>query len=400
MKRLIALLVTALLFSTQIVYAATVYYWSTAYPLKNNDKSTMSQDIDKVHLWDGWLSSINYGQQFIRDTQLQVGGWSNQYRTFIKFDIEGLPKNPDLMALYIKSYARGDSSTTTPFAICKVGSSWNLSLTWNTQPSFPTCWGWYNTPTPGNWWGINLTSIYNEWKSGAFENNGVMMFPQNNNNNFDMFRSSRYSYGYGPVLRFDFTPTIELKMPLPGNHQWLVTTEPGGWDCTGDYDQYHDGTNYFSIDFSWRNVSDSGAVIYTASSNIPVLAASGGKVYQAAYSSSNGYYVVINHNNDGDISTGISTRYLHLKELPLVYAGQNVQQGTVLGYMGNTGISYGTHLHFGVRYQNSGSSNTVQLTKVLMDGRLLKGYQTECSVNEIGVPTDWNRYYRSYNTAY
>ena len=268
------------------------------------------------------------------------------------------------------------------------------------QPSFLTCWGWYSAPTPGDWWGINLTSLYNDWKNGVLANNGVMLFPQNTNNNFDMFRSSRYSYGYGPVLRFDFTPTIELKMPLPGNHQWLVTTETGGWDCKGTYDQYHDGTNYFSIDFSWRNIPDSGAVVYTESSNIPVLAASGGKVYQATYSSANGYYVVIDHDGDGNINTGVSTRYLHLKDVPQVYVGQTVQQGTLLGYMGNTGLSNGTHLHFGVRYQDSGASNVTQLAKVIMDGRLLKGYQTECTVDSKGVPTDWNRYYRSYNTAY
>lgn len=411
MKRLLVLLAVLGFLFIDGAHAATVYYWSTPYPLWKYGSTPqnplpMSQDLDKVHLWDGWLPSVYYGQQFIRDTQLQVGGWGDQYRTFIKFDIEGLPQSPDLMALYVKSYARGDSSTTTPFALCKVGSSWNLSLTWNTQPSFPTCWGWYSAPTPGDWWGINLTSLYNDWKSGALANNGVMMYPQNTNNNFDMFRSSRYSYGYGPVLRFDFTPTIELKMPLPGNHQWLVTTETGGWDCKGDYDQYHDGTNYFSVDFSYRNIPDSGATVYTESSNIPVLATSGGYVVFAGKvdppdpKADNGYYVIIDHDGDGNVYTGVTTRYLHLKSNLVAYAGQTVQQGAVLGYMGNTGLSYGTHLHFGVRYQDSGDSSIAQLAKVLMDGRLLKGYQTECSVDGNGVPTDWNRYYRSYNTAY
>ncbi len=68
--------------------------------------------------------------------------------------------------------------------------------------------------------------------------------------------------------------------------------------------------------------------------------------------------------------------------------------------MGNTGLSNGVHVHFGVRYQNSGASSVDELAKVVMDGRLLKGYQTECSVNGSGVPVDWNKYYRSYNTAY
>ena len=40
-----------------------------------------------------------------------------------------------------------------------------------------------------------------------------------------------------------------------------------------------------------------------------------------------------------------------------------------------------------------------ELTKVLLEGKLLKSYQTECSVNSSGVPTDWIRRYPSTNTA-
>lgn len=399
--------------------AVTVYYWPTAYPLKKYDGSTMPQDINIVHLWDGWLPSVFYGQTFQRDNQLQVGGWGDEYRTFIKFDITGLPQNPDLMVMYLKSFPRGDSSTTTPLALCKVGSSWNLSMTWNTQPSFPTCWGWYNAPIPGDWWGISFTSLYNDWKSGVLANNGVMLFPQNTNNNFNMFRSSRYSYGYGPVLRFDFTPTLELKMPLPGNHQWLVTTEVGGYDCLAKDpqlwpDQYHQDVtgNYFAIDFSWRNIPDSGATVYTQTSDIPVLAAAGGIVSSVDYNGTNldvpnGYYVVVDHDYDNNLATGISTRYLHLKNPPAVVRGQTVSQGDTLGYMGTTGkdangnpTSTGVHLHFGIRYNNSGHSTIPEIAKVVMDGRLLKGYQTECSVDQYGVPTDQVRYYRSGNRVY
>jgi len=422
MKRLLALFaILSFLFFHTTAHAVTVYYQPTPYPLKKYDDTAMPQNLDIVHLWDGWLPSEFYGQQFIRDDKLQLGGWGDEYRIFMKFDIAGLPYSPDQMVLYLKSYDRGDSSTTTPFALCKVGSSWDLSLTWNTQPSFPTCWGWYSAPTPGNWWGIILTSLYNDWKNGAVANNGVMMFPQNKNNNFNMFRSSRYTSSYRPILRFDFTPTLQLKMPLPGGHKWLVTNEVGGYECLGQSpwpDIYHqDSTgNYFAVDFSWRNILDGGSTVYTESSDIPILAAAGGKIVDIRSSNPNhpnGYYIVVDHDSDGNISTGFTTRYLHLKYPPArsggtpLQLGDSVTQGEEIGVMGTTGedaqgnpTSTGIHLHFGVRYQNSGLSTVPELAKVVMDGDILKGYQTKCSEDADGTPLDWIRYYKSENTVY
>lgn len=54
-----------------------------------------------------------------------------------------------------------------------------------------------------------------------------------------------------------------------------------------------------------------------------------------------GNMVVIDHEN------GFKTRYLHLQNLR-VKAGDYVKKGQILGYMGNTGYSFGGHLHFEV----------------------------------------------------
>lgn len=55
-----------------------------------------------------------------------------------------------------------------------------------------------------------------------------------------------------------------------------------------------------------------------------------------------GNYVKIDH---GD---GYCTLYAHMKKGLLVNNGQNVKTGQRLGYMGDTGNSYGAHLHFEV----------------------------------------------------
>lgn len=54
-----------------------------------------------------------------------------------------------------------------------------------------------------------------------------------------------------------------------------------------------------------------------------------------------GNYVVITH------ADGYVTKYFHLKHKSItVKKGDAVRKGDVIGYMGNTGNSYGAHLHF------------------------------------------------------
>jgi len=62
-----------------------------------------------------------------------------------------------------------------------------------------------------------------------------------------------------------------------------------------------------------------------------------------------GNVVVIQHDN------GLQTSYAHLKDAPSLKAGQIVNQGQVIGLVGNTGWSTGNHLDFRIGrklYQN------------------------------------------------
>lgn len=74
----------------------------------------------------------------------------------------------------------------------------------------------------------------------------------------------------------------------------------------------------------------------------PILAAYTGKVVAAAYSSTMGNYVMIDH---GD---SLYTIYMHASAL-YVSKGQEVAKGEKIAAVGTTGRSTGNHLHFGVR---------------------------------------------------
>lgn len=72
-----------------------------------------------------------------------------------------------------------------------------------------------------------------------------------------------------------------------------------------------------------------------------IRAAADGVVYSAEFHKSWGNNVYINHGN------GVYTRYAHCSKM-IVSAGDQVKQGQVIAYVGNTGNSFGPHLHFEV----------------------------------------------------
>lgn len=97
------------------------------------------------------------------------------------------------------------------------------------------------------------------------------------------------------------------------------------------------------------------------SGDVPIVASAAGTVIRANYDRSYGNVVMISHYIDGQIMT---TVYAHHERL-LVSEGQRVEKGTVLGYMGNTGHSFGAHLHFEVHLGpwNGSRSNSVNPLK-------------------------------------
>lgn len=77
----------------------------------------------------------------------------------------------------------------------------------------------------------------------------------------------------------------------------------------------------------------------------PIVAAASGSVIisrDSGWNGGYGAYIVIRHEN------GTQTLYAHNSQ-NIVYSGDYVVQGQVIGYVGNTGRSTGPHLHFEVR---------------------------------------------------
>jgi len=96
------------------------------------------------------------------------------------------------------------------------------------------------------------------------------------------------------------------------------------------------GVRFFA-DRSFHTGSDIGAPTGT-----PIRSISWGTVKETGHDERGGNYVYISH------LSLIETRYLHLDSIS-VTAGQQVDASQLIGTMGNTGISTGSHLHYEIR---------------------------------------------------
>ncbi|PIE84214.1 MAG: peptidase M23 [Bacteroidia bacterium] len=91
----------------------------------------------------------------------------------------------------------------------------------------------------------------------------------------------------------------------------------------------HESKFHAGLDFVARH----GAPIHATGDGVVVLTQASGSGY--------GNQVVVNH------GFGYSTRYAHLSKIS-VSVGESVKRGQVVGTMGSTGRSTGTHLHYEV----------------------------------------------------
>lgn len=85
---------------------------------------------------------------------------------------------------------------------------------------------------------------------------------------------------------------------------------------------------------------------FSADVGTPIYATGDAYVKSAYYSESFGNVIFLDHR------FGYETRYAHLSKYN-VKVGQNVKRGELIGYVGDTGLSKGPHLHYEVLFQGA-----------------------------------------------
>ena len=157
-------------------------------------------------------------------------------------------------------------------------------------------------------------------------------------------------------VKSTYTPPEDLpKLKLPGNgdSQLLFPLV---------------AASAISADYGWRLHPVVGerrfhtGTDFAAPEGTPVVAAKSGRVSLADYRSGYGLMVGLRHNDKNE------SRYAHLSQIH-VRPGQWVEQGTVIGRVGNTGLSTGPHLHFEWRIRKGSRWVVVNAKEQLLAAR-------------------------------
>jgi murein DD-endopeptidase MepM/ murein hydrolase activator NlpD len=115
----------------------------------------------------------------------------------------------------------------------------------------------------------------------------------------------------------------------------LVAATPSIWPAKGWLTGTFGGR---SDPFTGEPGFHEGLDISTAKGQ-PVIATADGRVESASYTGDYGNLIVLKHD------FGLSTRYGHLSKFN-IKPGQTVHRGDVIGFVGSTGRSTGSHLHY------------------------------------------------------
>ena len=142
----------------------------------------------------------------------------------------------------------------------------------------------------------------------------------------------------------------QLPLPSPTISQYasstlkqVVSKVTGGTVGTGSF-SCPCSNLLISQYFSWYHPAID--IQSAGQANLEISAADAGTVVAVSVGGWNygyGNQVIVDHGN------GYTTSYSHLSSVS-VSAGDSVSKGQLLGIMGNTGRSFGTHLHFEVEY--------------------------------------------------
>ena len=145
----------------------------------------------------------------IDDENLRVGGWADEYRSLMQFDVSSptLPKQAKSVVLRLYDHS-AQGVGTTPMTLLLITEFWDwkaqgtgsdrLRLWWADQPAANRVGATERrpailpSPQVGAFYDIDVTDIYAFWQANPTKNFGLELRPTSNANHWNIFYSSDY----------------------------------------------------------------------------------------------------------------------------------------------------------------------------------------------------------------
>jgi hypothetical protein len=165
--------------------------------LEQGDPGEPGKDIWTTNVFSYAPGGVGPGGG-LDDDLLRVGGWADSYFSLLEFDLTGLPHPAQSARLELFSRPQDNS---TALYLDRITEPWD----WRTQGTGsdrerlwwadrPAAVQWRQDtlppPTPGQWYSIDITHLYNAWQAGTYPNYGVQLRPVSTNNTWAEFYSA------------------------------------------------------------------------------------------------------------------------------------------------------------------------------------------------------------------
>lgn len=358
-------------------------------PQTIGSSTSLDEGIDAT-----WIAETDqlYNGQFH-----QVGTDGVRHRAlFIRFNLNCLPRQTNLMALYLYAF----NATGTPMNVYRIMTPWN-ETTAKPGSTMIQYIGWVNGPSAVGYWGVNITNIYSNWQTGAWQNHGLFFFPRSSTGSYHHFRSAEYTGNQAqrPFLYYDeqvddaapFRMCFPLKMDEYTHTPYTAAITSAfdhsvaglnGWNCPNDEVVTFTGEKGAAIWGTQGPLVTNCGTLYELrgefnqdfSVNGNYVGAVGGKRY-LGYDGHSGHdyraakWTPVHATADGIVSyvddlnkTTIiqhnpyyATFLLHMNAGGRWPAGTFIRKGEIVGYSSNEGAGAGNyHLHMTLKVNIGG----------------------------------------------
>lgn len=169
---------------------------------------------------------------------------------------------------------------------------------------------------------------------------------------------------------------------MPLNEAWILKANAAVqaiWPVEAEFDEV---TTFFDPNRNTGSINAGhNAIDIPADANSHIYAAVDGVCVSAGWMGDYGNLIILWHEN-----LGVYTFYAHCISTA-ISAGQTVSAGDIIGYVGNTGNSYGNHLHFGISDKLLGGYPTVMYYDPLTFFTYSMEQSSESPITP-GIPTE------------